>query len=203
MARKNKWGRFKGLGTGLMAAGGAAAGFFGAPLLIPGGYATAAIGGLLGASVGAGASGNKKAGRWWDTHFGRSGIGGEGLEMLGLGKSGTTADRDRGLLRALDKDITNVQKNAETSKHMLWNSFNTNTYSTQRKGGSLLSAAMNTGNVSNDTSRNQNRVNTIQDTIRSVNENYANTIIKSLDRDKATADRVQTLETRKENIRRT
>ena len=42
-------------------------------------------------------AGNKiakgSAGKFWDTHIGRKGIFGEGLEYLGLGDSGTTTDR--------------------------------------------------------------------------------------------------------------
>jgi hypothetical protein len=40
-------------------------------------------------------------GTFWDTHIGRKGFFGEGLEMLGLGESGTTADRRRSAGRKL------------------------------------------------------------------------------------------------------
>ena len=141
--------------------------------------------------------------RFWDSHIGRSGIIGEGLEMFGLGTSGTTADRKSGLLRALDFDISEIQENNELTKQKLWETFKTRTFNSQRKGGGLLSSIMNSGNVATDTGRNANRINAIQNTIRATNEDYSNTVIKNMDRDKITADRVQVLDTKKENIRGT
>jgi hypothetical protein len=52
---------------------------------------------------------SKKVGTFWDTHIGRKGFFGEGLEMIGLGESGTTADRRRAAGRKLGGYVDDVR----------------------------------------------------------------------------------------------
>jgi len=52
---------------------------------------------------------SNKLGTFWDTHIGRKGFFGEGLEMLGLGESGTTADRRRSAGRKLGGYLDDVR----------------------------------------------------------------------------------------------
>tara|TARA_R110000824_G_scaffold13394_1_gene58449 strand:+ start:348 stop:902 length:555 start_codon:yes stop_codon:yes gene_type:complete len=169
--------------------------------------AAATVGGLLSGPVGwlAGAylSQTKKGKRFWDTTFGRSGLIGEGGEMLGLWKSGSTADRESGMINAINKDIKNTEINNQTRKDFALNRVNQISRLEQQKtGGIIQSNNYAQSNTATDSSRGMKNNQAIQSAINKVNVNYTDTIVKNMERDAQTSDRIMALDTRKETIRR-
>jgi len=143
----------------------------------------------------------KGLGKFWDTHIGRKGIIGEGGEMLGLWESGTTADRKRGLLNALDKDIANVQSNTLARNKLGTSRFNAVNQMEQQKTGGILGSINYNNNLAGDSSRYQKSTQAIQNSINKANINYTDTISKNMERDAQASDRILALEARKDQVR--
>ena len=183
-----KW--LKNVGAGV-------AGAYYAPILLGGGLLGAIGGGIAGATM----SGTKAGRKFYDTHIGRKGLIGEGGEMLGLWESGTTADRKKGLLKALDKDIANINENNATTKKLALNRFNNVNLNENKKTGGILGSINMSSNLAGDSSRYMRGQEAIQNAINKSNINYQDTITRNLERDAQASDRVMSLETRKEQIR--
>tara|TARA_R100000406_G_scaffold15563_1_gene9661 strand:+ start:4177 stop:4731 length:555 start_codon:yes stop_codon:yes gene_type:complete len=170
-------------------------------------YTLAGIGAnqYLGNPVGKGIRRSGKLGKglatFWDTHIGRKGLIGEGGEMLGLWESGTTADRKRGLLNALDKDIANINENNATTKKLALDRFNSVNLNENKKVGGILGSINMSSNLAQDSSRYMRGKEAIQNAINKSNINYQDTITRNLERDAQASDRIMSLETRKEQIR--
>ena len=170
-----------------------------APFGLLGSLAVGAVAGTAGAGIGGGSMNTAK--KAWDTHIGRKGLIGEGGEMLGLWESGTTADRKRGLLKALDKDIANINENNATTKKLALNRFNSVNLNENKKTGGILGSINMSSNLAGDSSRYMRGKEAIQNAINKSNINYQDTITRNLERDAQASDRVMSLETRKEQIR--
>ena len=191
--------RFKGLG-GILGGGiGAYLGYMSVPGLLLG-AGVGAVTGSIGAGIG-GKSGTKGMKKAWDTHIGRKGLIGEGGEMLGLWESGTTVDRKKGLLRALDKDIAGIKTNTDTRNKLGTTRFNAVNQMEQQKTGGILGSINYNNNLDGDSSRYQKSTQAIQNSINKANINYTDTISKNMERDAQASDRIFALEARKDQVR--
>ena len=173
-------------------------------------FAEAGIGWALATLAAATYYGNKRqkpvagqktaAGRSWDNLIGRDGlIGGIG-DLTGLWDSGSETKRKINLGKDLDLDISNAENNNELVKGNMWQNHNYSTGKKQRETGGLLSGIQGSGNLSTDTSRYSQSSKAISETILNMNKDFNNTLIKGMDRDKATADSVSALELQKNSI---
>ena len=143
----------------------------------------------------------KGLGKFWDTHIGRKGLIGEGGEMLGLWKSGTTKDRQNRVVQALNKDIQNINDNNATTKKLALDRFNAVNSIEQRKTGGIINSMNFAGNTARDSSRFEMGKQAVQSSISKANLNYVDTIAKNMERDARASDRIFALESRKDQIR--
>ena len=164
---------------------------------IVGGTAGFFMGGPMGAVVGAGigaGAGEKKIGgtsKFWDTHIGRKGLIGEGGEMLGLWKSGTTVDAENRAVKAVEG------LRAET----------TDRYNKQVQAmdqgllTDLLQQSYDMEKTDFDNAR-PNQINRlIQKSITNRNEMYTNNIQQKLNAEESYEDRMANYDREIENIR--
>ena len=193
--------RFKGLGGILGGLAGAYLGYMSVPGVLLG-TAVGAVTGSAGAGIGSGQlPWGKKARTAWDTHIGRKGLIGEGGEMLGLWKSGTTKDRENRVIQALNKDIQNINDNNATTKKLALDRFNAVNSIEQRKTGGIINSMNFAGNTARDSSRFEMGKQAVQSSISKANLNYVDTIAKNMERDARASDRIFALESRKDQIR--
>jgi hypothetical protein len=161
-------------------------------------------GGLLGGPVGLVAggllSGTKGGRKFWDTHFGREGLSGGVGEFFGI-DSGTTRDKKDRIIKALNKDIKNINDNNATSKRVALDRFNSVNSIEQKKTGGIINSINFAGNTARDSSRFQMGKEAVQNSINKSNLNYIDTISKNMERDAQTSDRIFALESRKDQIR--
>ena len=181
----------------LKTVGAGLAGAYYAPIVIGGGLLGAIGGGIAGASM----SGTKGGSKFWDTHFGRKGLIGEGGEMLGLWKSGTTKDREGRVIKALNKDIQNINDNNATTKKLALDRFNAVNSIEQKKTGGIINSMNFAGNTARDSNRFEMGKQAVQSSISKANLNYVDTIAKNMERDARASDRIFALVSRKDQIR--
>ncbi len=84
-----------------------------------------------------------KAGKFWDTHFGRKGLIGEGGEMLGLWESGTTVDKKNRAIDAVQNMQNRIKGRAEDTSALMDDQLKTDLL--------LQNAKMNNMNVGQST----------------------------------------------------
>jgi hypothetical protein len=126
--------------------------------------------------------GKSGMGKFWDTHIGRKGIIGEGLEFLGLGDNGTSADRKGSVKRRINEMKT---ESTDLFNRQLGN-IDADATSNIYAQNSMTQSRMNKvpqGNLATNNSRMNFIDNIISGNIRNQNKVINDSIGKKLDKE--------------------